>query len=101
MVELHAPSFNNTYGFLEIFGYRGIISKESELVFFENEKFWAFVQTDKVKYKPGELIKFRIISIDQLKRPAKFNEDISVEIYVSFELHANIRLTFEFFVKWL
>ncbi|XP_055919428.1 thioester-containing protein 1 allele S1-like isoform X2 [Eupeodes corollae] len=83
LVELKAPplNVNEFYGNLEIFGYRGIITKHSPLIFFENDQFWALVETNKPKYKPGELLEFRVICIDQLKRPAKLKDVVIVEIY--------------------
>ncbi|XP_055919117.1 alpha-1-macroglobulin-like isoform X2 [Eupeodes corollae] len=82
LVKLQAPHFNSSIGDLKVVGYRGIISENSELVYFDANQYWTFIQTNKPKYKPGELFKFRVICIDQLGRPAKLlNEEILVQIY--------------------
>lgn len=90
LIELHAPSANEEQFYnLNFFAYRGIIHEETALMNLEPYKYWGFIQTNKYKYKPGELVKFRLICIDQIKRPAKINdnnETIILEIFVSLTL---------------
>ncbi|XP_055839388.1 thioester-containing protein 1 allele R1-like [Episyrphus balteatus] len=81
LIELKPPLFNTSLLNLEIIGYRGIISQDSSPVYNELPKTWAFIQTNKPKYKPGDVVKFRIIYIDQLKKPGKFNGTVNVKIF--------------------
>ncbi|XP_055852229.1 thioester-containing protein 1 allele R1-like [Episyrphus balteatus] len=82
LVELYAPYFDSQIANLDIYGYKGIISKDSDIMFVYTEPKWMFIQTNKIIYKPGDEVEFRVIYIDQLKRPAKINDDkiITVEI---------------------
>ncbi|XP_055839387.1 CD109 antigen-like [Episyrphus balteatus] len=81
LIELHAPSLDYGLANLEVHGYRGIISKDSALIQIRSEEYWVIIQTNKFKYKPGELVQFRLICIDQLTRPSKLNQNITVKIF--------------------
>lgn len=43
-----------------------------------------FIQTDKAIYKPGDLIRFRILVLDQNMKPVSSQEPISIFIAVIF-----------------
>ncbi|XP_055921382.1 CD109 antigen-like isoform X2 [Eupeodes corollae] len=81
LVELRAPSVDSILVNLEVLGYCGELTKDTALIYFENEPFWTFIQINKFKYKPGEWVQFRIICIDQLTIPAKLNQNIIINIY--------------------
>ncbi|XP_055904146.1 CD109 antigen-like [Eupeodes corollae] len=80
LVELKAPSYEYRIGNLEVTGFSGIISKDSTSIYFGLNKLWIFIQTNKDKYRPGELVEIRVICVDQLTRPEKVNKTVNVEI---------------------
>lgn len=45
-----------------------------------DKKYSVFIQTDKLKYKPGERINYRILALNADMKPAKFN---SLKLYFS------------------
>ncbi|XP_055839813.1 thioester-containing protein 1 allele R1-like [Episyrphus balteatus] len=84
LVELQVSSLYGKRGKLEISGYRGIQSRDSAHINFEHNSYSVFIQTNKPKYKPGESVKFRVICIDHLTRPAQIiDQKIFVLIYDS------------------
>ncbi|XP_055839390.1 thioester-containing protein 1 allele S3-like [Episyrphus balteatus] len=80
LIKLRAPYLTDKLGNLEVFGYRGITSRESAVINFEAQSYSTFIQINKAKFKPGELIEFRVICIDQLTRPAKDGQDNLLKI---------------------
>ncbi|XP_055839809.1 ovostatin-like [Episyrphus balteatus] len=81
LVELQAPYLIEKVGKLIVIGYRGIIKTEFANINFEHDSYSAFIQTNKAKYKPGKLVEFRVIFINQLTRPAQIDDVIIVMIY--------------------
>ena len=53
-----------------------------------NEKLLSiFIQTDKAIYKPGDIVRFRVLVLDSNTKPAKLSGSMTVFIAVSKVLH--------------
>lgn len=64
-------------------GLSGIIFKNESSLSVEKKNVSLFIQTDKAIYKPGETIRFRVLVLDQLLRPAPIKKgDLLVYIVV-------------------
>ncbi|XP_055919832.1 thioester-containing protein 1 allele R1-like isoform X2 [Eupeodes corollae] len=83
LIELQVPTLLSKRGHLEVLGYKGVISRDLAEINIEHDSHSVFIQTNKAKYKLGELVQFRLICIDRLTRPAQLDSTISVLIYDS------------------
>lgn len=57
---------------------------ESRLIAYTNNGPKIYIQTDKAVYKPQDLVKFRVVILDEHTRPLNINEPVRVEIVVSY-----------------
>lgn len=63
---------------LQAEGVNGFVFKESKKLRFKCEKPKVYIQTDKAMYKPGDLVQYRIMALDENIRPAKIKERINL-----------------------
>lgn len=76
---LPRPAVGTTYKLIAE-GLKGIQFRNETLLHVSAKAFAILVQTDKVQYKPGDLIKFRALVIDENTRP--FDLKHSLQVYV-------------------
>lgn len=67
-------------------GVSGLIFKNESSLLVEKKSVSLFIQTDKAIYKPGETIRFRVIVLDYLLRPAQVDRGDLV-IYITVWWH--------------
>ncbi|XP_005179179.1 alpha-2-macroglobulin isoform X3 [Musca domestica] len=65
---------------LETEGVKGLTFKNSTELVYKNEGPKVYIQTDKAVYKPGDLVQYRILALDENTRPAKLHEPLNVGI---------------------
>ncbi|XP_075152773.1 thioester-containing protein 1 allele S3-like [Haematobia irritans] len=61
-------------------GKSGLIFQESSKLYYKREKPKVYIQTDKAMYKPGDLVQYRILALDENTKPAKIQEPINLGI---------------------
>ncbi|XP_013104374.2 CD109 antigen isoform X1 [Stomoxys calcitrans] len=61
-------------------GTSGIIFKESSKLHHKCVKPKVYIQTDKAMYKPGDLVQYRVIALDEDTKPAKLKEPLNLGI---------------------
>ncbi|XP_075152783.1 CD109 antigen-like isoform X4 [Haematobia irritans] len=61
-------------------GLKGLTFENSTDLVFKDEKPKIYIQTDKAIYKPGDLVQYRILALDENARPAKLKEPINLGI---------------------
>jgi CD109 antigen len=54
---------------------------ETKFLYVESTKFSIFIQTDKAIYRPGELIKFRIMILDADTKPIMTGSGLKISIF--------------------
>lgn len=62
--------------------YQLLFYYESMLGLIQRSIFSVFTQTDKMTYRPGETVKFRVVAVDYDLRP--YNGHVDIIIMVSF-----------------
>lgn len=75
-------------------GLSGIDFKNDKPISFVAKNASVFVQTDKAIYKPGDLIRFRVLVLDQNMKPLASQEPIQIFITVSSEICEHFHLNF-------
>ncbi|XP_061388971.1 CD109 antigen-like, partial [Musca vetustissima] len=65
---------------LETEGVKGLTFKNSTDLVFKNEGPKIYIQTDKAVYKPGDLVQYRVLALDENTRPAKLHEPLNLGI---------------------
>ncbi|XP_013104382.2 CD109 antigen [Stomoxys calcitrans] len=82
-LKFNVPSLvEGTYE-LQTEGMSGIIFKRFSNLTFSKPERHIYLQTDKALYKPGELVKYRVVVLDSDGKPLKTNNDLAVRIYDS------------------
>lgn len=67
-------------------GVSGTVNFKNETELNVNRKTASiFVQTDKAMYKPGDIVRFRILILDSNTRPANITGPVDIEITVRFK----------------
>ncbi|XP_075152774.1 CD109 antigen-like [Haematobia irritans] len=61
-------------------GTSGLIFKESSKLNYKCVKPKVYIQTDKAMYKPGDLVQYRILALDENTRPANIQEPLNLGI---------------------
>ncbi|XP_061392979.1 thioester-containing protein 1 allele R1-like [Musca vetustissima] len=61
-------------------GIDGLTFKNDATLFVANYKSKVYIQTDKAMYKPGDLVQFRILALDENLRPAKLQQPLNFAI---------------------
>ena len=65
-------------------GLTGIIFKNTTKLNVEQTFYSIYIQTDKATYKPGDLVRFRVLVLDSNTRPFKeLGKDIEIHLIVS------------------
>ena len=64
------------------------ITKTLQTIEAVNKMYYTFIQTDKPIYKPGDLVRFRVIVVDRDLKPFHFN---NINVYVSDPLSRTIK----------
>ncbi|XP_061401081.1 thioester-containing protein 1 allele R1-like [Musca vetustissima] len=61
-------------------GIHGLTFKNDATLFVANYRPKLYIQTDKAMYKPGDLVQFRILALDENLRPAKLQQPLNFAI---------------------
>lgn len=80
VIHFDVPDLTNGEYKLETEGVKGLIFKNSTDLNFKDDMPKVYVQTDKAVYKPGDLVQYRILALDENTRPAKLKEALNVGI---------------------
>ncbi|XP_046801006.1 CD109 antigen-like isoform X2 [Lucilia cuprina] len=78
VVNFEIPNLKSGKYQLESEGIKGLIFKNSTELNFKNKKPKTYIQTDKAVYKPGDLIQYRIVVLDENTRPAKLEQPLTL-----------------------
>ncbi|XP_073828057.1 CD109 antigen-like [Musca autumnalis] len=65
---------------LQTEGIAGLIFRKSESLDVAFNKPQVYIQTDKAMYKPGDLVQYRILALDENLKPAKLSEPLNFGI---------------------
>ncbi|KAG5667283.1 hypothetical protein PVAND_015269 [Polypedilum vanderplanki] len=57
--------------------------KSSKALNLNTKKSSIFIQTDKATYKPGDVVKFRILMLDDETKPVKLPSDANIEVFIT------------------
>ncbi|XP_037958081.1 CD109 antigen-like isoform X3 [Teleopsis dalmanni] len=79
-VDFDVPNLSSGEYNLTSVGLSGITFENSTSLNVADSKPSIFIQTDKATYKPGDLVQFRVIFLDENTRPAKINTPVNIEI---------------------
>lgn len=82
-VEFDVPKLIEGEYSLKVSGVSGIIFENTTNLNYADHKPNIFIQTDKAKYKPADLVQFRVLVLDENTRPAKIENPINILIMVS------------------
>lgn len=74
IVNFEVPKLKEGKYTLETEGIKGLIFKNSTDLNFKNKEPKVYIQTDKAVYKPGDLVQYRIVVLDENTRPAKLEK---------------------------
>ncbi|XP_055306081.1 CD109 antigen-like isoform X2 [Sitodiplosis mosellana] len=64
-------------------GISGLIFKKERTLKIETKNVSIFIQTDKAIYKPGDLIKFRVLVLDRELKPVTLTPDNQLSIHIT------------------
>ncbi|XP_037812875.1 CD109 antigen-like isoform X1 [Lucilia sericata] len=78
IVNFEIPKLQSGTYQLESEGIKGLIFKNSTELNFKNKEPKVYIQTDKAVYKPGDLVQYRIIVLDENTRPAKLEQPLTL-----------------------
>ena len=81
-VEFLVPDIKHGMWKLNAEGLSGLVFTNSTVLNYEDNKPAVYIQTDKATYKPGDLVQFRVIFLDENMRPAKIDKPVTVFIKV-------------------
>lgn len=86
MIDFDLPTLDDDIEYeLIAEGIEGLkFKKSTKLLVYCADALNVFIQTSKGLYKPGDLIQFRVIILNEHLKPIKLNEPVKVEILVSF-----------------
>ncbi|XP_065357540.1 CD109 antigen-like isoform X6 [Calliphora vicina] len=76
VVNFEIPKLKSGKYQLESEGIKGLIFKNSTELNFKNKEPKTYIQTDKAVYKPGDLVQYRIVVLDENTRPAKLEKPL-------------------------
>lgn len=65
-------------------GIKGIFFRKEASIKINKKAISILVQTDKAIYKPGDLIRFRVLILDSHLKPANIDDSLTVFISVRF-----------------
>uniref|UniRef100_A0A1I8Q6D7 TEP1-F n=1 Tax=Stomoxys calcitrans TaxID=35570 RepID=A0A1I8Q6D7_STOCA len=80
VVHFDIPKIEDGDYKLQTEGLKGLIFKNSTDLVYKDEKPKVYIQTDKAVYKPGDLVQYRILALDENTRPARLDEPLNVGI---------------------
>ncbi|XP_023305796.2 CD109 antigen-like isoform X4 [Lucilia cuprina] len=78
VVNFEIPNLKSGTYHLESEGIKGLIFKNSTELNFKNKEPKVYIQTDKAVYKPGDLVQYRIVVLDENTRPAKLEQPLTL-----------------------
>ncbi|KAI8125172.1 CD109 antigen [Lucilia cuprina] len=78
IVNFEIPNLKSGTYHLESEGIKGLIFKNSTELNFKNKEPKVYIQTDKAVYKPGDLVQYRIVVLDENTRPAKLEQPLTL-----------------------
>lgn len=79
ILNFNVPKLKEGIYTLETEGINGLIFKNSSSLNFSPKNPKIHIQTDKAVYKPGDLIQYRIIVLDENTKPAKLDKSLRLE----------------------
>lgn len=79
ILNFNVPKLKEGVYTLETEGINGLIFKNSSSLNFSPKNPKIHIQTDKAVYKPGDLIQYRIIVLDENTKPAKLDKSLRLE----------------------
>lgn len=65
---------------LETEGINGLIFKNSTVLNYKDKEPNIYIQTDKAVYKPGDLVQYRVVVLDENTRPAKLKQSLRLNL---------------------
>ncbi|XP_073826189.1 thioester-containing protein 2 isoform X3 [Musca autumnalis] len=80
IVHFDIPNLESGDYKLETEGIKGLTFKNSTELVYKSEGPKVYIQTDKAVYKPGDLVQYRILALDENTRPAKLTEPLNLGI---------------------
>ncbi|CAD6999792.1 unnamed protein product [Ceratitis capitata] len=79
-VEFNVPKLKDGEYKLVAKGVSGLTFENSTNLNYADYKPNTFIQTDKATYKPGDLVQFRVLFLDENTRPAKIEKPVTIVI---------------------
>ncbi|XP_017858383.1 PREDICTED: CD109 antigen isoform X2 [Drosophila arizonae] len=79
-VEFDVPTLSSGDYNLTADGTEGVIFKNTTKLNYADNKPSIFIQTDKATYKPSDLVRYRVLFLDENTRPAAIDKPITIAI---------------------
>jgi len=79
-VEFDVPTLKSGNYNLTAAGIEGVVFENSTRLNYADNKPSVFIQTDKATYKPGDLVQYRVLALDENTRPAVIDKPITIAI---------------------